>query len=111
MGKVSALANFSSVKTWEELRRFSSACVQDIVNQINGKVTFGDNIQGVDLSVAFPVGNTDVAVTHNLGYIPNGFFIVDIDSTGNVYRRTASTVTTIFLRASVAGTNAKIRVY
>ncbi len=111
MGKVTATSSFSSVKSWEDLRRFASACVQDIVNQINGKISFNDNIQGVDVNVFFPNANIDVPTFHNLGYVPSGFLVVGLDSAAIIYSNTASTSTNSFLKSSVGNVNAKVRVY
>ncbi len=111
MGRISTPSNFSSVTNWEDLRRFASACIQDIVNQINGRLTFNDNIQGVTLQAFFPVANTDLALTHALGYVPNGFLVVGLDSAAIIYSSTAPNSVQIFLRSSLANSNAKVRVY
>jgi hypothetical protein len=112
MGKVSAPNNFSSVQSWEELRRFASAFAADVFNQINGQLTFKDNLQGIDIDGSFPDANVSVGLKHGLGYIPNGFIVVANDSAAVIYNGIEkSTVDFIFLRSSVANVNAKVRVF
>ncbi len=111
MAKVTTPSNFSTVSTWEDLRRFSAQLCQDIVNQINGSLTFKDNIQGTDVEVFFPVANVDLAITHKLGYVPNGFLVVGLNSAAIIYSGLQANTIQIFLRSSVANVNAKIRVY
>lgn len=111
MGKITTSANFSTVSKWEELRRFVSAFAGDVVNQINGKLSFQDNVQGQEFDLSFPVANQDVVVTHNLGYEPHGFFIVDLDAAAIIYSNTAPNPVQSFFKSSVANVNARVRIY
>jgi len=111
MGKVTTPSNFSTVKTWEDLRRFAAQLCQDIVNQINGGLTFKDNIQNTELSAFFPLADKDVALTHTLGYVPSGFLVVGLDSAAIIYNSTAANANQIFLKSSVASVTAKVRVF
>lgn len=112
MGKLSATSNFSSVQSWEDLRRFASAFAADVANQLTGKLTFNDNIQGINVSAAFPDANISVGVKHSLGYIPIGFLVFSNDSSAIIYNGPEqSTVDFIFLRSNLANTNAIVRVF
>lgn len=112
MGKISAPSNFSSVQSWEDLRRFAAALCGDIVTQISGNLTFADNIKGIAKDVYFPNANISVAVTHNLGYLPNGFLVTSIDSGSVIYDSPEKNTTgTIFLSSSLANVNATVRVF
>ncbi len=112
MGKLSISNNFSSVKSWEDLRRFASAWAADVTNQLTGKLTFGDNMQGVFIDVSFPNAAVSVPFTHNLGYVPNGFFVTQLDSAAVIYDGPESnTATIIFLKCTQANASAKVRVF
>lgn len=111
MGKVSSPSNFSSVSSWEDLRRFSSALCQDIVNQINGRLSFKDNIQNTEASVFFPLANADVPVNHNLGYVPSSFIVTDLDGAAVIYQTTSPNAGQVFLKSSAAGITAKVRIF
>ncbi len=111
MGKLSTPVNFSTVSSWEELRRFVSNFCGDVFNQVNGKLTFADNLQGVTVDVAFTSPNVSVAVNHRLGYVPSGFLVVKNDSPAIIYNGGAiDTSTVMYLNASVA-TNATVRIF
>ncbi len=113
MGKLSTPSNFSSVSSWQELRRFVSLFCSDVFNQINGHLTFSDNIQGTSVEVFFPQSNFSISVVHNLGYTPSGFFVVNVDGPAIIYRdidRSANNVN-IFFKSSVALINATVRIF
>lgn len=76
---------------------------------INGQINFGDgtsrnNIDGVWANVVAPAApNTDFVVTHNLGRIPVGYWVMEKDRACDVYTGSvAATSSQITLRATVA---------
>ena len=83
---------------------------------INGQISFGDginrnNIDGVWANVTTPVApNTDFTITHNLGRLPVGYWIMYKDRAVDVYTGSvAATFSTLTLRATVA--SAVIRLF
>ena len=91
-------------KTWESAGRV-----------INGQLSFGDglspdNLAGSWVDVVTPgVANTDFTVSHNLGRLPVGYWIMQKDKACDVYQGgVASTVTQLTLKASVATATLKL---
>jgi hypothetical protein len=82
---------------------------------INGHLGFGDgtlrdNIDGTWASVTAPVApNTDFTITHNLGRVPVGYWVMQKDRACDVYTGgVAATKTQITLRATVASAVLKL---
>jgi hypothetical protein len=82
---------------------------------INGQLSFGDglspdNIAGRWVDVVTPgVVNTDFTVTHNLGRLPVGYWIMQKDKACDVYQGgIVSTLTQLTLKASVATATLKL---
>jgi len=87
---------------------------RNLVSVINGNIGFGDgvhadNVNGVWASVNFPLANTDVTVTHNLGRLPVGYIVMTKSQAGDVYTGSVvATKTQITLRCSTAGTTVSL---
>src|SRR6266478_6698903 len=82
---------------------------RNLTTLINNKIGFGDgtlhdNIDGVWANVVAPVGaNTDFTITHNLGRVPVGYWVMQKDRACDVYTGSvAATSSQLTLRASVA---------
>lgn len=82
---------------------------RNLTTLINNKIGFGDgtnhdNIDGVWANVVAPVApNTDFVVTHNLGRVPVGYWVMQKDRACDVYTGSvAATSSQITLRATVA---------
>jgi len=82
---------------------------RNLTTLINNKIGFGDgtnkdNIDGVWANVVAPVApNTNFVVTHNLGRVPVGYWVMQKDRACDVYTGSvAATSSQITLRASVA---------
>ena len=89
---------------------------QNLVRVVNGNVGFGDgsnadNVSGVWLNTTCPVApNTDFTLTHNLGRVPSGWWLMQKDRAVDVYTGSvAATNTQITLRATIA--SAVIRLF
>lgn len=85
-------------RVWEQAARI-----------VNGGISFGagttkDNIDGVWVTVANTgAANTNFVVTHNLGRIPVGYWLMQKDRAVDIYTGTiAATTTQITLKATVA---------
>lgn len=82
---------------------------------MNGQLSFGDglspdNINGRWVDVVSPVGaNTDFTVSHNLGRLPVGYWIMQSDKSCNIYTGSiAATTTQLTLKADVASATLKL---
>ncbi len=110
--KLTLPRNVSNLNDAVELGRFVQVAFDDIENVINGNIDFSTNISSNNISCAFQTANVDTSFQHGLGRIPNGFFVVGLDVASIIYNGAATnTVSTIYLRSSVAPTNAKVMVF
>ena len=77
-----------------------------VVRTINGNLEFGINIKSSPpLSVqASGTANAEFTITHDLGFVPNGYIVVGKDQTCDVYdsRRSSWTTSQIFVKCTVA---------
>lgn len=104
MGKVTASTDIDQVKE-EDRARFTDLALQDIVAQINGELTFGENIKCRFLSVTFSSANTEVQVSHTLGKVPRGYLCFSSSAAARVYDGDSdSTSSAIFLKSDAPAT-------
>lgn len=82
---------------------------------LNGNLGFGDgtnrdNLDGVWASPVTPgAPNTDFTITHNLGRVPVGYFVMSKSGACDVYTGSvAATSTQLTLRGTVAGVTLKL---
>lgn len=92
-------------KTFQEVARYAALTLGAILDQVNGKLDFGDNVRtSGPTSVAFIAANAPVKIAHTLGRIPMGYFVTSQDAAGNVLVPVGNGVTwnatNIFLSAS-----------
>lgn len=101
MGKLKNIFDTSNLSTVEQLTRFVSIAFQEIVSVVNGNLDFGENIRSQQLDVIFDIANSEVSISHTLGRVPNGAFLVKSDVSTNIYNGTSdNTSSTIYLRSS-----------
>ena len=89
---------------------------QQLARVLNANISFGnptagpDNMKGAWFDGTTPVGaNTDFTVTHNLGYIPQGWLVIFQDKAASVYQgATTWTDTQIFLRCNTASVHVRL---
>jgi hypothetical protein len=108
LAKVKSSPTLQSCKDVEELRRFVGAFNEDAVSQINGRLTFGDNIKSTAaISISF-TGAGSIEVPHSFGQVPEGFLVIYKTAGVDIYASSTTwTDTKIFLTAGGA-VNAKI---
>ncbi len=109
MGKIAAKPNVSNCTDWKDLMRYVSQFLQDCYNQINGNITFADNIQNGILSASFTVANGSVIVPHSLGRVPLMWTSGSISANAVIYQTKAADANNVYLAAS-AVCSAKILV-
>lgn len=96
--------DLSQIKDSEDLQRFTSIVVKDLVTVINGKVSFTDNIDAKISSVTFAGAGSEVSVSHGLGRVPNGYIVAKNSSGITVFDGgTANSATTLFVQATGGG--------
>jgi hypothetical protein len=104
MSKVQASSDLSTIKP-EELQKYTTLALNDIVQTVNGKLEFGPNISGRMVVVQFTAANTDTTMAHGLGKTPSGYLVIGLSASMIVYNGTvANTSTNVILRSSAIGT-------
>lgn len=112
MGKIKAAAEVTNLKTEDERARYVQIFLQEVLEQVNGGLEFTENIKAKILDLKFTSANTDLAITHGLGKIPIGYWIVGKSSASvNLYDGINEwTKNLIYLRSGATGT-AKVIVF
>lgn len=107
MAQVKSNSNLDNVKK-EDLARYVSIALGDIVNQMNGGLEFKYNLMSSSLlTVTFSKINTDVQVNHDAGFIPKGFIVINPSAAMIIFKGILPwTQNTIFLQSNVVGTAA-----
>jgi hypothetical protein len=91
--------------------------IRNVIRAINGRLRIGDgsnssqagNFDGHTKEVTFTNANTDYEVPHDLGRVPVGILVLDVNADGAVVRggsRGSWSSTRLFVRCNVAGTTA-----
>lgn len=87
MAKVVIRPGMSNLKEWEELRRFTSMGFESLVDEVNGRLDFVANIRASGPhTVTFQTSADIMTITHNLGKVPQGFLMIDLNAGEVVYR-------------------------
>ncbi len=100
MGKISAKPNVSNCTDWKDLMRYVSQFLQDCFNQVNGNLTFQDNISSRVIPVTFPVANATVIVPHGLGRVPLMWTSGSISASSVIYQISQADQNNVYLAAS-----------
>lgn len=88
----------------EETAKIIDGYIGEMHHEINNRVPS----RGFETTTP-GTANVEFRVTHNLGYIPINFLLVDINASGRIYRSTqAWDKTNAYLKCTVA--SAKVRV-
>ncbi len=104
--KITASTSISNVTSAEDVARFTSIALAQIVQLINGNISARDNLLLSVLTFTFAAAGAEVGVAHRLGVVPQGYYIVGSASAPpQVYDGvTATDATTLYLRATAPGT-------
>lgn len=94
-----------------ELLRYTSIALKDMLTVINGKISLPDNCDTSLVEAQFIKAASDLSIKHTLGRIPVGYIVVKQSVPMSIYDG-ASDATTgqISLRSSVVGT-AKLLIF
>lgn len=110
MSKITASSDLSNIKA-EEMQRFTTIFAQDVAQTINGKLDFANNFAcKVMGGINFPVLNTPVAVTHNLGRVTSSFIVISKDQTCDIFvsQTSAPTSSVLYLESNVSGATVSV---
>ena len=105
MAKLKSIQSCSNVATWQDLRRYSSQALSEIIDEINGQIDVIGNLRTSQISVVFPGAGVQVKAPHALERAPAGYFVSGLSAPVIVYNGTdAATSSEIYLRANGAAT-------
>lgn len=85
MGKIS-LASENPPSNLPDLVTWIASFAKDVVQQVNGNLTFPDNFKCDIVNVSFATAGTDTVVKHRLGRVPTGFLLINSNLVLSVYR-------------------------
>lgn len=100
MGKISAKANVSNTEDWQELQRYVSQFLQDCQNQVNGNLTFSDNLNVKFLDLSFSTANATRQIPHGLGRVPTMWISGNLSASAVIYQTKTSDNNNVYLAAS-----------
>jgi hypothetical protein len=106
--KIKTVQTTSNLTTIEDLGRFVSISLSDIIDAINGRLGFIDNIQSKLVDVDFNLVNTNIEIHHGLPFVPNGYFVVQANAPVSVYSGDGDATSTIIFLKSDAIAKVKI---
>lgn len=97
--KVWALPSVQSLKSWQDLMRFTTQSLTNFSQILAGNVGFSDNIF-CQIVTGVTLTTSQVAIEHTLGRTPIGYLVLQRDAAQVVYNGTSRwNKTTIYLRA------------
>lgn len=101
--KLTAAADVSNVKG-DDVQRFVTAFQTQVQDAVNGNLTFGENIKAQIVSVDFTAANAQTQVSHTLGKVPGGYFLVGASAAMSLYNGTsANTTELLYIRSTAVG--------
>lgn len=84
MGKIT-LSSENPPNGQEGLSNWVAQFAKDTTQQVNGNITFRDNIRAVTLEIEFTSANADVIIRHPLNVVPTGYIVVGRDAVITIY--------------------------
>jgi hypothetical protein len=116
MGRINNISTLiQGLKTVPDLSRFIASALDSILTQLNGKLTFGENIQSFGpVSVTF-TDTQPLKIAHGLGRTPSGVVITGMDRAAILFYPNKTTFpwtdTQIFLQSDTASLVADILIF
>lgn len=110
MSSITASSDIDRVKP-EDLPRWTSICLENIISTVNGKLDFQTNFNQKTVSVSFSAADTDTAVSHGLGRAVTGYILVGASAAMSLYDGSSGgTDQVLYLKSSATG-SARILLY
>lgn len=105
MAKISTPADLTSITDTTEFMKYCSQLIGNMVDIINGRLSFGDNVQSQEIEVSFTTANTDIAITHKLNKTGVKYWPVVKSKACDVFTGSrAQTNNTIYLQCTQVAT-------
>lgn len=111
MPNIPHLVQFNKSWSLQQLYTSMQRIWQQMSQIVNSRLSMGgplnpigNNIAGVWLAFVMAAPGTDLVLTHNLGYLPNGFIVMQKSAACDIFNGVGAwTKTTITLRGTVGG--------
>lgn len=101
MGKVQSSSKIENLPDLDEVKRYTSIALDDIIDNINGNLTVRDNLSMKLVSATFTASNTEIVVAHGLGRTPQGYLVASLTGAATIYDGVSeNNMTNYFLRSS-----------
>lgn len=105
MGKITLVSENPPTTGLDQVTTWLATFAKDTIQQVNGNITFIDNIKCSILDVDFPVANQDVTFRHILGKVPVAYLLIGTDNPTALYTGTiAANNQTITLQSNAIAT-------
>lgn len=102
--KITQDSNLDRIEEQKEQMRFLSIFCDQVTTMLNNGLLFSDNFNQKTLSVTFSAVNTDTAINHGLGRVPQGYIVIGRSANLVVYNGASQwTSSLIYLRSSALG--------
>jgi len=109
--KIKATPELSNLETLEDVTRYGTQVIREIVDLINGNLRITDNLSVSLRDVVFSASSTEVQVEHGLNRLPTGYILVKSNVSTTLFDGdTANSTTLIYLKASAAA-NTKVLIF
>lgn len=105
MSQIKASPEIMEITDKKEQMKYIQLFLQSVVDVVNGRIEFKDNVKISSQSVVFSAADTDTTVAHGLGRAPRGYLVVGLSAAMIIYDGSkAKTATNITLKSNAAGT-------
>jgi hypothetical protein len=97
--------DLSNLDTVDQLKTKLSDVIRNILEAVNGRLNFGENIEASEVTAVFPGANTTIQVSHSLGRVPTGYIVSSKSAAIHVHDgNKENTDKHLYVQASAAGT-------
>jgi hypothetical protein len=110
MTKISASADVSNVEMGD-LSRFVTQFQNNVLDVVNGNLTFGENIKSQLAPVSFGAANTEVQIGHTLKKVPSGYIVAAASVAMQVFNGTSANTSEFLYIQSTAAGSAQILIF
>lgn len=103
--KITVPAYVNNQVDLDSFRKYVQIFFTALINDYNGRISFTENCNTRLVTAVFPAANTELPVTHNLGFAPNGYIQVGSNVAVSVFdSTTANTGSILYVQANAAAT-------
>lgn len=102
MAKATPLGTTSNLVNPQDIARYVSISISSIIQQVNGNLTFKDNINNEVIDVSFTTSTLVQTIPHNLGRVPTMWYVGNMTTSNRIFQRKPPDINFLYLSASAA---------